>query len=33
MSRRAATAEHFLDESKILCVLENNEAAVLLKII
>lgn len=33
MSLRAATTEHFIAEFKLLCVLENNEATVLLKII
>lgn len=33
MSQRAATAEHFIAEFKTLCVLENNEATILLKII
>lgn len=33
MSLRASTMEHFIAEFKLLCVLENNEATVLLKII
>lgn len=33
MSLRAATTEHFIAGFKLLCVLENNEATVLLKII
>lgn len=33
MSLRAATTEHFIVKFKLLCVLENNEATVLLKII
>lgn len=32
-SLRASTKEHFMAEMELLCVLENNEATVLLKII